>query len=372
MRARVLRPLNIRTLKPEILPFNNPGNKYYNEGDIIEIAEEVIGEEYKGNKNWYKLIDGSFVWSGGTSIIKEETVVSNLLKSSPEIGYPPQALNWNQQFWGIPKELASFKGKGIKVAVLDDGLAADHDDLKNAFTELFDVTNNTGDDSVLNVHGTAIAGIIGARPSAKGITGVAPECTIIPIRIYRPSDHPVENLIKGIKKAVQEGANIINISYSFQFNAEADKLIHDTAARGILFIASGGDQRELTKLTFPASNSSVISVGACAPKVITAIKNDISEALHFVGSFNERWVCSTLNKKFYATDVGSSFCCAYVSGLVALLLSSRKAGGEDISKIKRDDIIKELETFFTDYTDERFISEPHFAFDSIKRIKQTV
>ena len=65
MKATVNTYLNIRTGTPEILPNNNLGNRYYCPGDVIDIAEVVAGQVYKGNSIWYKLQDGSFVWSGG-------------------------------------------------------------------------------------------------------------------------------------------------------------------------------------------------------------------------------------------------------------------------------------------------------------------
>src|SRR5687768_6384170 len=64
MKALVNNFLNIRTLKPELRGNNNP--HFLKPGDIIEIDEPVVGEELSGNKIWFKLTDGVFVWSGGT------------------------------------------------------------------------------------------------------------------------------------------------------------------------------------------------------------------------------------------------------------------------------------------------------------------
>lgn len=65
MKATVLVPLNIRTGKPEILPNNNIGDRYFEKGEFIEIDKITIGENYKDHSTWYKLNDGGFVWSGG-------------------------------------------------------------------------------------------------------------------------------------------------------------------------------------------------------------------------------------------------------------------------------------------------------------------
>jgi lysozyme len=72
MKARVSTFLNIRTGSPEVLPNNNPG--FFKPGDVITVTSKVIGQTVKGNNAWYKLEDGSFVWSGGISAIEEDIV----------------------------------------------------------------------------------------------------------------------------------------------------------------------------------------------------------------------------------------------------------------------------------------------------------
>lgn len=69
MKARVVKYLNIRSSSPEVLPDNNPG--FFNPGVVIDVTEKVIGQNVKGNNVWYKLDDGSFVWSGGIASIAE-------------------------------------------------------------------------------------------------------------------------------------------------------------------------------------------------------------------------------------------------------------------------------------------------------------
>ncbi|MCK5100223.1 MAG: S8 family serine peptidase, partial [Desulfobacteraceae bacterium] len=73
-----------------------------------------------------------------------------------------------------------FKGKGITVAVVDTGVDLMHQDLKDAIS----FHTNCLSDSVYQpeIHGTAVAGLIGARKNGFGIDGYAPESKIFVLR----------------------------------------------------------------------------------------------------------------------------------------------------------------------------------------------
>ena len=75
---------------------------------------------------------------------------------------------------------SNYDGTGITVAVVDDGMQYDHEDL----TDNKDTSKNhdyTGSGEIydpLKNHGTAVAGIIAARDNIEGMRGVAPRATI--------------------------------------------------------------------------------------------------------------------------------------------------------------------------------------------------
>ena len=74
----------------------------------------------------------------------------------------------------------NYKGEGITVAVVDDGMHHQHEDLH----ENVDASKNhdyTGGGDIydpVETHGTAVAGIIAARDNSAGMRGVAPRATI--------------------------------------------------------------------------------------------------------------------------------------------------------------------------------------------------
>ena len=72
-----------------------------------------------------------------------------------------------------------FKGEGVNVAVVDDGLYFTHEDLRDNVdaTRNHDYTSS-GIDHPLEHHGTNVAGVMAARDNGIGARGVAPRATI--------------------------------------------------------------------------------------------------------------------------------------------------------------------------------------------------
>ena len=82
-------------------------------------------------------------------------------------------------------------GTGVRVAVIDTGFDLDQEDLVNQWTSGYDFLNNDTDPScfvagpiVTDPHGTAVAGLVGARGNnGLGTTGVCQNCVLVPIQV---------------------------------------------------------------------------------------------------------------------------------------------------------------------------------------------
>ena len=82
----------------------------------------------------------------------------------------------------------SFKGTGIRIGIVDDGLEVGHPDLAPNvdLANSFDFNNNDNDPSpgATNFHGTSCAGVAAARGNnGIGGSGVAPEATLVGLRL---------------------------------------------------------------------------------------------------------------------------------------------------------------------------------------------
>ena len=90
-----------------------------------------------------------------------------------------QTVDWGVELVGVPNFWKYTKGKGVKVAVLDTGIAYKHPDLEGAISDMKDFTNSPSGISDMNGHGTHCAGIIAARDNSVGVIGGAPEADLL-------------------------------------------------------------------------------------------------------------------------------------------------------------------------------------------------
>jgi hypothetical protein len=126
----------------------------------------------------------------------------------PGVGRRPES--------GIP----GFDGGGVRVALLDTGVALDHPALAGRVEKGIDLVDGDrraaaeakpDEPSRVETHGTRMAGIVAAGGDPTGLTGVAPGSRILPIRILgweRAADGTFaqlgygDTLIAGLERAV--------------------------------------------------------------------------------------------------------------------------------------------------------------------------
>ncbi len=272
--------------------------------------------------------------------------VASKLQLVPSIKDPEPALrNWgldNSEFHShIDAKLAWKITEGSRkviVAVIDTGIDANHADLKDNLWHK-NGTDEYGYDFVLNKknppddngHGSHIAGIIGATAKTqKGVIGVSPHVSIMPIRYFADEGVPTDtlgNIVKAIDYAVENGARIINFSgEGTGFNVAEYRAIERASKKGILFVTAAGNQGQNNDTSdspsYPASYDlpNILSVAA------TNIHNDILPISNFgpsrvhVAAPGEN-IFSTLPHGRYGYNTGTSQATAFVSGVAALLLS---------------------------------------------------
>lgn len=157
----------------------------------------------------------------------------------------------------------SLWGKGVKIAILDTGIA-DHIAFKNAIERINLVPLPANADD-LNAHGTAVASLIfSSNPLAPGI---APGATPLSVRIADDNGSSNSFLIaQGIIAAVDAGAQLINISLggSGRSGTVENALAYAQQA-GVLVIAAAGNNGT-EGVSQPAASPLAIAVGAVDAK----------------------------------------------------------------------------------------------------------
>ena len=182
---------------------------------------------------------------------------------------------------GVPQAWTLAKGRGVKVAVVDSGVNTDNAHFPQGVV-LPGTSLVPGDTSAgatdLTGHGTAVAGIIAARGlKGSGMIGVAPEAQILPVRVFsrtgqdaQPGDLALSGagIAAGIRWAVENGADVINVSLSAPTTntavPEIESALALAARRDVVVVASSGDTtgQDTTEKRYPAAGRGVIGVAA--------------------------------------------------------------------------------------------------------------
>jgi len=158
-------------------------------------------------------------------------------------------------------------GAGIRIAVIDTGVDFDHPDLfgwgpegkviggYNFIDEGQPPMDNNG-------HGTMVAGVIAADGQA---VGVAPKAKILAYKVSEDGEGVSSDLIvRAIEKAVEDGADIINISLGVnKTNSKIERAINLALEKEIFVVtAAGNDGPGLYTIGSPGRNHGSVTVGA--------------------------------------------------------------------------------------------------------------
>lgn len=183
-------------------------------------------------------------------------------------------------------------------------------------------------------HGTHIAGIISAAAAnGVGTTGVCPRVAIMSLKYYDNSGAGYNNLnntVRAIHYAVQNGAQIINYSGGGADPAPAERIAIESAQRrGILFVAASGndghnnDQTPYFPQNYPIDN--IIGVASVNRQSTLLPSSNFGKTVDIAAP--GLGILSTLPEGRLGTMSGTSQATAFVTGAAALLASQLKVAG---------------------------------------------
>lgn len=235
---------------------------------------------------------------------------------------------------------SGYTGSGVKVAVLDSGIAQSHEDVSAVSAKNFVAGETTPYDG--NDHGTHVSGIIGARVNnGRGGAGIAPDSLIYSYRVLNNAGVGNEvQTARGIAAATTDGVDIINMSLgSNGTSGILNSVLKNAYTAGVIVFASAGNDGS-NGLNYPACLKYVISVAA------TDIGNGKASFSNY-GSTVDLCapgvrILSTLPNGGYGWMSGTSQASPVAAGTAAVLLGANVKGVKDLSGSKRVDAMEKL------------------------------
>jgi subtilisin len=233
-----------------------------------------------------------------------------------------QALSASGPLAGLTREWAwgGSTGRGVRVAVIDSGIEADHPALGGAVRGGVVVESDRRAKTQVRLepdehprdffgHGTACAGIIHA---------LAPEAELYSVRVFsRDLSSKGLQFAGGLRWAIEHGLQVVNLSLSTS-RAEFFGLFHELADeayfKNINLVSAVNN---IPAPSYPSLYSSVISVAAHEGHDPFTYYYNPTPPVEFGApgiDVEVAWI-----DKSYAISTGNSFAAPHIAGLVALI-----------------------------------------------------
>jgi subtilisin len=137
------------------------------------------------------------------------------------------------------------KGTGVRVAVLDTGIAYDHPDLDANYHGGYDFVNGDADPYDNRYHGTHVSGSLAAEDNGAGVVGVAPEAWLYALKVLDSSGNGYfSDIIAALEWAVENNMQVTNNSYGSSSNpgSMVQAAFDNSYAAGIVHVAAAGNE----------------------------------------------------------------------------------------------------------------------------------
>jgi subtilisin family serine protease len=248
--------------------------------------------------------------------------------------------NWANQAMGFDRLPPTYRGHGVKIAVIGSGIDATHPDLAERVASGIDIAGQDEKSwgEALAGYGTHQAALIAGHDTDSGVVGMAPDAEIHICRVS-PGGR-FSDLIDALDYCIAHEIDVVDLGVgSEQVAGLVVQKIEEARQAGILCVAAAGDLNG--PVLFPGTLPTVLAVGAVGklgtypPDSYHAIEQHGLPtpeggyfAARFSGSGPEVDVCapgvavvSAATSGGYVALDGTAVASAYVAALAALVVA---------------------------------------------------
>ena len=164
-------------------------------------------------------------------------------------------------------------------------------------------------------HGTMVMGVIHL---------VAPGASLLPLKAFHSDGTGfLSDILRAIYYAVQNRANVINMSFEFPANSPELAAALDSARQSALICAASAGNDGQKEIVYPAAlQSAVMGVASTSDLDARSSFSNYGDAIVWVAAPGEG-IVTTYPFSTYAAGWGTSFSAPFVSGASALLLNKQ-------------------------------------------------
>lgn len=273
--------------------------------------------------------------SGKYELVKFAEIGKVFLISNDPLSYYQWHLNAINAYdaWNI-----TTGSSNIKVAVIDKEVFWNHQNIGYGSDNYKNIDESLGYNYIAETniavsphpHGTAVAGIIGAKTNNQlmvaGVSGGNHNSgvTLIPYCVGGSYDIIGIDfcfLDDAILDAIDCGARIINMSLGGMASdgyTDVDDAIEEAYQNGVTLIAATGNDA-LSSIAYPACHPKVIAIGGVGTNLSRYISSNYGAGLDIVAPGEQIW--TTTVSDGHTSGTGTSYAAPQASGVAALMLS---------------------------------------------------
>jgi subtilisin family serine protease len=228
--------------------------------------------------------------------------------------------------WGVDRidaELNANKGAGVGVAIIDTGIDLTHPDLAHVVAGANFVRQGQAPNDD-NGHGTHVAGIVAAANNSFGYVGVAPDATVIAVKVLdRNGSGSISGVVAGINWVAANhtayGIKVANMSLGAAgFSQSLYNAIQSATNAGVTFVVAAGNSAANAANFSPAGFDNVITVSALNSNNTFAYYSNYGSVIDLIAPGTS--IPSLYKNHGYATLSGTSMASPHVAGSAALWL----------------------------------------------------